>query len=69
MDKGLIFKPDSSHGLECFMDVDFAGGWASGDYSNPEAVLSQTGFVIYLRDAQLLGAGLNILLYLRQRKK
>ncbi len=46
MDKGLIFKSDYSRGLECFVDADFAGGWASGDHTNPEAVLSQTGFVI-----------------------
>ncbi len=46
MDKGLIFKPDMSKGLECFVEADFAGGWASGDQSSPESVLSQTGFVI-----------------------
>ncbi len=46
MDKGLIFKSDYSRGLECFVDADFAGGWASGDHTNPEAVLSRTGFVI-----------------------
>ncbi len=46
MDKGLIFKPNFSRGLECFVDADFAGGWASGNHTNPKAVLSQTGFVI-----------------------
>ena len=46
MDKGIIFRPDHSRGLECHVDADFAGGWASGDHSNPEAVLSRTGFVI-----------------------
>ena len=25
-DKGIIFKPDKSKGLECFVDADFAGG-------------------------------------------
>ena len=24
--KGLVFKPDPSKGLECFVDADFAGG-------------------------------------------
>jgi len=24
-DKGLIFKPDTSKGLECYVDADFAG--------------------------------------------
>ena len=26
MDKGIIFKPDLSRGLECHVDADFAGG-------------------------------------------
>ncbi len=46
MDKGLIFRPDTSRGLECYVDADFAGGWATGDHENPECVLSRTGFVI-----------------------
>ncbi len=35
-----------SRSIECYVDADFAGGWASGDTSNPESVLSRTGFVI-----------------------
>ena len=46
MDKGMIYRPDLSRGLECHVDADFAGGWSSGDTTNPEAVLSRTGFVI-----------------------
>ena len=46
MDKGIIFRPDPTKGLECHVDADFAGGWTGGDSSNPEAVLSRTGFVI-----------------------
>ena len=45
-DNGIIFKPDSSKGLECYVDADFAGGWSSGDCTNPEMVVSRTGFVI-----------------------
>ena len=45
-DKGLIFKPDLSRGLECYVDADFAGGWKDGDQDNPESVLSRSGFVI-----------------------
>ena len=45
-DKGIIFQPDPTKGLECHVDADFSGGWASGEHSNPEAVLSRTGFVI-----------------------
>ncbi|KAL7462212.1 hypothetical protein ACHAXS_002604 [Conticribra weissflogii] len=46
MDKGIIFKPDLSKGLEFFVDADFAGGWSPGDTTNPEAVLSCPGLVI-----------------------
>jgi len=46
MDKGIIYRPDPSKGLECHVDADFAGGWSSGDHTNPESVLSRTGFVI-----------------------
>lgn len=45
-DKGIHYKPDPSKGLECYVDADFAGGWSSGDHTNPECVLSRTGFVI-----------------------
>ena len=45
-DKGIHYKPDPTRGLECFVDADFAGGWASGEHTNPECVLSRTGFVI-----------------------
>ena len=46
MDKGIIFKPDVSRGLECHVDADFAGGWVGGDHSDPEQVLSRAGYVI-----------------------
>lgn len=46
IDKGLIFTFDTNKGLECYVDADFAGGWASGDQTSPESVLSRTGFVI-----------------------
>ena len=46
MDKGIVYRPDPTRGLECHVDADFAGGWDSGDTSNPESVLSRTGFVI-----------------------
>ena len=45
-DKGIIFQPDTTKGLECYVDADFAGGWASGEHSNPETILSCNGFAI-----------------------
>ena len=45
-DKGIIFKPDLSKGLECYVDADFADGWEYGDHDAPTSVLSRTGYVI-----------------------
>ncbi len=45
-ERGIIYKPDKSLGLECFVDADFAGGWSQADAANPDNVMSRTGFVI-----------------------
>ena len=45
-DEGIIYKPDTSRGLECYVDADFAGGWKDGDHTSPESILSRTGYVI-----------------------
>jgi hypothetical protein len=43
--RGIIYKPDRSKGLECYVDADFSRGWTQ-DASNAENVLSRTGYVI-----------------------
>jgi hypothetical protein len=45
-ERGMIYAPDSSKGLEVFVDADFAGGWDPGDASNTDNVYSCTGYVI-----------------------
>ena len=45
-DKGIIYKPDISKVLECYVDADFAWAWWDGDHDSPESVLSRTGYVI-----------------------
>jgi hypothetical protein len=45
-DRGVIYCPDKSKGLECYVDTDFAGGWNLADADSAENVLSQTCFVI-----------------------
>ena len=45
-DKGIVFRPDMSKGLECFVGADFAGSWKDGDHDLPESVLSKTAYVI-----------------------
>jgi hypothetical protein len=44
--EGLILRPDSTRGIQCFVDADFANGWNSADCDEPSSVYSRTGFVI-----------------------
>ena len=53
-DKGIIFKPDVSRGLECYADADFAGSWSKATSAHPDSVLSRTGFVIFYAGCPLL---------------
>jgi hypothetical protein len=39
-DKGIVFKPDPSKGIECFVDADFSGNWNAVDSEDLENVLS-----------------------------
>ena len=54
--KGLLFKPDPSAGIQCFVDADFSGNWKKEDLKNPAGVLSQTGFVIMYGNCPLIWA-------------
>ena len=34
-DKGMIYRPDITRGLECYNDADLAGGWKDGNQDSP----------------------------------
>ena len=53
-DKGIIFTPDEKIGVQCFVDVDFSGGWQSCDADNPAGVLLRTGCIITYRTCPLV---------------
>eukprot|EP00957_Ditylum_brightwellii_P004838 368487-Ditylum_brightwellii.AAC.1 len=38
--QGIIFKPDKIKGLECYADVDLAGGWNRQDPDNASNLMS-----------------------------
>jgi hypothetical protein len=44
--EGLVLRPDSSRGIQCFVDADLANGWSSEDCDEPLSIYSRTGFVI-----------------------
>ena len=43
---GIIYTPDATQSIHCFVDADFAGLWNVGDAQDPISVMSRTGFVI-----------------------
>jgi hypothetical protein len=45
-EEGIILRPDSTKGIQCFVDADFASGWSSSDCEEPSSVYSRTGFII-----------------------
>jgi hypothetical protein len=44
--EGIVLRPDSTRGIQCYVDADFAGGWSSADADDPTSVYSRTGYVI-----------------------
>ena len=42
----MIYRPDITRGLDCYVDADFAGGQKDGNHDSPESVFSHTGFLI-----------------------
>ena len=45
-DKGMIFHPDTSKGLELFVDADFAGNWDPEETQDIDTARSRHGFAI-----------------------
>jgi hypothetical protein len=45
-DRGIVYEPDRSMGIECYVDADFAGCWNITTSANADNVMSRTGFVI-----------------------
>jgi len=44
--RGIVYKPDPTRGIECFVDADFSGGWSRADAESAENVMSRNRFVI-----------------------
>jgi hypothetical protein len=44
--EGIFLSPDSSKGIQCYVDADFASGWNASDCEDPSSVYSRTGYVI-----------------------
>lgn len=44
--RGIIYKPDRTKGLECYVDADFAGGWKQDEPEDAGNLFSRMGYVI-----------------------
>ena len=55
-DKGLILKPTSEMGIDCYVDADFAGLWGVADSQDPTSVKSRTGYVLCLAGCPVIWA-------------
>lgn len=53
-DRGLVFKPDGTLRIECFVDADFAGLWGYEEKNDPNCVKSRTGYVIMLGNCPVM---------------
>ncbi len=51
---GIIYKPDITKGLECYVNADFAGGWSQADAHNSGNILSRTGYIIMYANCPIL---------------
>jgi hypothetical protein len=53
--QGMIYRPDRTEGLECYVDADFAGNFCPGD---PECAscLSRSGYVIMYNNCPIISA-------------
>ncbi len=45
-DRGLVYEPDKSMSIWCYVDADFAGGWNITTSADVDNVMACTGFVI-----------------------
>jgi hypothetical protein len=52
--KGLILRPDTSRGLECHVDADFAGGFSEEYSGDATTCYSRTGYIIWFAGCPLI---------------
>ena len=44
--QGIMYKPNKTRGLECYVDTDFTEGWLKADAEDADNVLSRMGCII-----------------------
>jgi hypothetical protein len=54
VEKGLVFKPNGTLVIDCYVDADFAGLWPHEDKDDPTCVKSHSGYVICISDCPVI---------------
>ena len=49
-DRGMVYAPDPTRGLEVWVDAEFAGSWDPSEADSADNVYFLTGFVISYAD-------------------
>ena len=44
--EGIVYSPDTSKDLGCYVDTDFVGGWQEANVDDADNIMSRTGMVI-----------------------
>jgi hypothetical protein len=44
-DRGIVYEPDKSMGIECYVEADFSSGWNITTSTDADNVMSCNGFV------------------------
>ena len=44
-DQGIIFRPDKTKSIDCYVDASFAGEWNTAWHDEPSSVMSRTGYI------------------------
>jgi hypothetical protein len=50
----ILLQPDSSKGIQCYIDATFANGWNDSDCEEPSSIYSHTGYVIMFAGSHIL---------------
>ena len=53
-DKGTILRPTNDHGLEVYVDADFAGNWDPNEWNDRDTARSRHGYIIMYAGCPIL---------------
>ena len=55
-DQGIVFRPDKTKSIDCYVDASFAGEWNTAWSDEPSSVMSRTGYIILYANCPIVWA-------------